>query len=523
MKKYDKIKNNVEIESYDIEKYFNKNDENSKFIITNIFKKNINENIFFIINEEHELEIFFNSSSFIDIPDDSIANINITAYYKGVLHFEITLFNSNKIPIDLKKFTFCFSEIFDSRHLPELVTIVENEKIILNYFIIEDNEIDIYKRLESKLLDKEVKKIKNSIELFYSKDNENNEKTDFYYSNDIQIKELDEDYHFYEIENDNILDLEKLKDDLENENDLIICSVVDSNSKYIASNKKIDKYLNIKNVKRNFQDKLLYYYFFIDYITKRGEIYRVYNDVKTNVDLKYYCYNNYCSDVLKYRDNSQDINNLVENNYYNYYLMKYAFLNEKKTDKKVFYAVNLLSFYQLDNFETIFDFIIKYQLDKYLLKYSAKSIGKYHRDKFTGFVEQFDSSNEREVFNIEEIGNYIYFYKKMEKIKYLVNHYDIDEIEKLDEMLISALIEFNKDFLDILISLPNDIIKKILNVYKKDKIERYLNSLRDEEDLKDVEIEIKLMDLKQSFMDIISFIDDELFDDFEKAIKNIFY
>jgi len=180
MKKYDKIKNNVEIESYDIEKYFNKNDENSKFIITNIFKKNINENIFFIINEEHELEIFFNSSSFIDIPDDSIANINITAYYKGVLHFEITLFNSNKIPIDLKKFTFCFSEIFDSRHLPELVTIVENEKIILNYFIIEDNEIDIYKRLESKLLDKEVKKIKNSIELFYSKDNENNEKTDFY-------------------------------------------------------------------------------------------------------------------------------------------------------------------------------------------------------------------------------------------------------------------------------------------------------------------------------------------------------
>lgn len=514
------------MQKYDIEKYFSKQDESSKFIVTKLFQKNKKKNCFFINNKNEELEVFFKTVNFIEIPDDAFINIGIFTYYKGVIHFVVKIFEDEDL-LDVKKFSFSFAEDLSEDDLSYLVSIVENEYIIFNYFIIEDNEIDIYKRIGVDLNEKEVKKLKKSIEKFYSVRKQNNKDSDFLYSFDVfEYQDLFKKYHVYEIElaeNEEIINIEKIKRDLHKLENTLIISGVWEDDNYIISNKDISEYISDKIINKSILDKLYFYFFNIDYYIDGSNIFSIYNDVLTNVKIKYLCYDKNYYDFLYKYDKSQKINIVLDNNSYDYYLLKEAFLLEKDHMKKIFFAINLLDFSNDKDFEMIMDFLVKNNLDEYHLKYIAKRISREHADKYKNYLEQTEQTDERINYNLENLSNYVMFYNRIFKLYYLLDHYKLEEIENISELLISTLMDYSYEFLTTIITLDVEKLKEVFSIINKKNLEKYLKTLRDE-GKKEEEINLMIMDLKQSFLDIISTLDDDnKYDLIEDSIKKLFY
>ncbi|TYB31249.1 MAG: hypothetical protein FXF47_05290 [Candidatus Mcinerneyibacterium aminivorans] len=518
------LKKDLDYKTYDIEKYFEKNDERSKYIITKIFENRNNRKIFFILNDNEEVEIFIKTIKKVEIPDDSLINIDFSTYYEGVVHSELKIFHKKTL-IDVRKYSFVFNDFMEDNDLIYLINMIEKSKIIFNYYLIEDNEINIYRRFSSLLTENEINNLKSGISNCIENGFKDIRNSDLIYSKDLEFKQFKNNFFFYKYEEQNdLIDIELIKSKVPDKIDLIIASVVDEeNNNYIATNININNYLNMEQ-DYEFKSRLINHFFNIDYATVNNSLYPVYNDVKTNVDLKFSAYQNYNYDVLYYRDRAQKNNILIDNNYYDYLILKKAFLYESYDKKKLFYAINLLDFLYIDEFESIMEFIINQNLRKYHSKYIAKKISSDLNSRYEKLLNNIDDSDEKINYNLKNISRYVYFYNRMSKMVFLIDRYSIEEIENFEEMIINSLIEFNKDFLKILISFDTEKIKEIFKIINKENLKYYRNRLREKEGYSEEKLELKMMDLKQAFMDMLSVVEeDEVAEIFEEKIKDIYF
>lgn len=517
------IKNACAYKTYPLERYFTTENSESQFVVSKLFEENLQREFFSLINEHNTPELFFHSFAHTVIPDHAEVSMDIMGYYKGVIHCIMNFITINGELADTKKCAFTIAEKYASPDLPVIVTAIESGEIIINYYSFEDNEISIFRRVSVVLSDEEREKLRVYCEMFY--DDTHNDMTagDVVYTSDIfSVEQMSGMYFVYEVNPSmTIIDIETLARNC-TERRVMLMSGIKRDAFYLISNADVIDYIHPEALVSHRKDRLDTFYFNFDYYLMNNRIFTVYNDARTSIEIKYYLYSKKLLRALEQREDVQFFTILLDNNRFDYGIVKEAFLFEKDQNKKLFFAMNILDFSIIEDFELVLEYILHFKLNEYEIHFVSRRISQRHTKRFKDFTARFQEQLEQVALNMSVITRYVIFYNKVYELIFLADHYNIDEMPNMSRILNESLLEFNKDILQLIVTMKSEKAVKLLNLANQKEILRLTVELLEHGKMTQDDIDLRLMDLKDALHTAIHESDGEVQSALIRAMRELF-
>jgi len=520
---YSVIQKNCSYKTYPLEAYFNNKDSEAQFVVTKLFEENLQREFFTLINENDSPELFFHSVSRTLIPDSAEVSLDILGYYRGVVHIIMNFLTADGELADTKKCAFTIAEKYSSPDLPVMITAIESGMMIVNYYSFEDNEIGIYRRIAVMLTDTEKQRFKECVEYFYRESEENRLLGDILYASDVfHPSLLNAVYWAYEVDpTKDIISIDELARHSGHDK-IILLSAIKGNSYYLLSDNNIIGHIAKDALIAKTTQKTEMFFFTFDYYIYNGKVFTIYNDARTSIEIKYHYYQKNMHTSLLQREDVQFFTILLDNNHYDYGMVKEAFLFEQEPDKKRYYAMNILDFSIIEDFELIIEYIIRFRLNDYELHFVSRRISQRHTYRFKNFTEKIRELPEQAMLNLSAISRYVVFYNKVYEIIFMAEHYEIDEIPTMAHIMTESLFEFNKDLVQLVLALSPEKAAKLLSLVSKKTLDTLTRSLIEQGELTQDDIDIKMMDLKESIAEAIHTTEDEMQAVFMKVMRELF-
>ncbi len=520
---YQTIKNSCTYKTYPLEKYFTTENSESQFVVTKLFEENLQREFFSLINENNVPELFFHSFAHTIIPDHAEVSLDIMGYYKGVIHCIMNFITINGELADTKKCAFTIAEKYASPDLPVIITAVESGEIIINYYSFEDNEISIFRRVSVILSDEEREKLRIYCELFYRENSADYTNGDVVYTSDIfRIDQMSSMFFVYEVNPSvTIIDIETLTRNC-SDNAVMLLSGIKRDSFFLISNADVIDYIHPEALISHRKDRLDSFYFNFDYYIIHNRVFTVYNDARMSIEIKYYLYSKKMLRALEQREDVQFFTILLDNNRFDYGMVKEAFLFEKDQNKKLFFAMNILDFSIIEDFELILEYILHFKINDYEIHFTSRRISQRHTKRFKDFTAHFQDQPEQVALNLSVITRYVIFYNKVYELIFMAEHYNIDEMPNMAHIMNEALLEFNKDILQLVLTMKPEKAVKLIDLASNKEIVRLTVELLEHGKMTQDDIDLRLMDLKDALHTAVHETDGMIQEALIRALRELF-